>query len=400
MDLDRRLAATPPIAPEAALLIACGAACSAGSGGDRIAGLINNPIDWSSLLRMAAGHGMSAMASYALAPYAPVIPAAVIAQLRQRHLAIAARNLYLANELLAVVDLLAAGGVATLAFKGPTLAAIAYREPGLREYSDLDILVQPGTAAEARRVLIAHGYRPECADARAVASRIFRCYEEPFTAADGVAMLDLHWRVLPDYAGFPDCDELWARARTVDLRGRTVCTLGTEDLLLFLCVHGAKHGWPLLGWICDLAGIIDRSQAIDWDALIARADATRNRPSLMLGMSLAHHLMGTPMPPAIAAQIADDAVLSRRTTRTIQAMLRNFGERRGLAQELIIPLDSIAAPAQKLRYLAIRALRPTLDDWIAMPLPAPLFPLYYATRPVRLALSQMRKLIAGARPPG
>jgi len=35
---------------------------------------------------------------------------------------------------------------------------------------------------------------------------------------------------------------------------------------------------------------------------------------------------------------------------------------------------------------ARRALTPTLEDWDAMPLPAPLFPLYYLTRPFRLGI--------------
>jgi len=90
---------------------------------------------------MAAGHGMSAMAWRALSIHPTLVPNDVLAALRTRHLVISARSLYLTNELISVCELLEQSGVTAIAFKGPTLAAFAYRESGLREFSDLDLLV-------------------------------------------------------------------------------------------------------------------------------------------------------------------------------------------------------------------------------------------------------------------
>jgi Uncharacterised nucleotidyltransferase len=253
--INRRIRAAT-ISREAELLIACGADCSTDQTPARVAGLAVSEIDWKLFQRMAAGHGMSAIAWRALAPHAKLVPAGVTAGLRARHFTVAARNLYLANELLTVIDLFETIGVPALVFKGPTLPALAYDEPGLREFSDLDILVRPDAIARVRRTLIAQGYRPRCSDARAIESPIFKCYEEPFVAADSVTVLDLHWHFVPPYSSFLDADSLWTRIRRTELRGRPVTTLATEDLLLYLCMHGAKHGWPLLSWICDLAGLI------------------------------------------------------------------------------------------------------------------------------------------------
>jgi hypothetical protein len=60
-------------------------------------------------------------------------------------------------------------------------------------------------------------------------------------------------------------------------------------------------------------------------------------------------------------------------------MFRNFGDRAGLSQELIVPLLSIETAPRRIRYLSDRAIWPTLEDWEAMPLPASLFPLYFLT---------------------
>jgi hypothetical protein len=72
-------------------------------------------------------------------------------------------------------------------------------------------------------------------------------------------------------------------------------------------------------------------------------------------------------------------------------MFLNFGDRIGLSQELIVPLLSIETAARRIRYLADRAVSPTLEDWEAMPLPASLFPLYFITRPFRLAFAKAKR---------
>jgi hypothetical protein len=390
MSFNRTHVCAAPLPPEAHLLIACGAVCATNEAPDRVASLAAEQIAWHLFLRMAAGHGMSAIAWRALAPHANLIPTDVLAALRANHLTISARALYLANELLNVIQIIGNDGVPAVAFKGPTLASLAYDELGLREFSDLDILIPPGAIARVRQTLIAHGYRPRCSDARAINSPVFQCYEELFVADDGVAVLDLHWRILPHYISFSDADSLWSRVRRIGLRGRPVSTLAEEDLLFFLCVHGAKHGWPLLSWICDLAGLIHRCAAIDWKAVISRAQAVAGLRSLLLGLRLAHDLMNVAIPSDLILASRDNPTVGDLKNRVVRAMFRNCGDRAGLSQELIIPLRSIESSPAKIRYLAGRAFTPTLEDWEAMPLPAHLFPLYYLTRPFRLSFAQMK----------
>jgi hypothetical protein len=319
------------------------------------------------------------------------VPCDILDGSRSRHLIISARSLYLTNETIRVCGLLAKSGVTAIAFKGPTLATLAYREAGLREFSDLDLLVSFSEFATAREILIANGYRPRCADARALASSIFQSYEDTFVANDAVALVDLHWRVLPRYFDFAAPDLLRTRTQRIELHGRPLSTLATEDLILFLCVHGAKHGWPLLSWICDLAGLTYRGVGVDWRSLLSRAEGCRSRRALFLGLHLAHELIGAAIPSDFIALMRADRTVERLARRVVRAMFLNFGERAGLSQELIIPLLSIETAPRRICYLADRAISPTLEDWEAMPLPASLFPLYFLTRPFRLAFAKAKK---------
>ncbi len=373
------------------LLAECGAVCAIARNPDSVGALATNKIDWKLFQRMATGHGMSAMVFRAMAAHPALVPSDVLDGLRSRHLIISARSLYLANELIRVYELLAKSGVAAIAFKGPTLATLAYRDAGLREFSDLDMLVPFSEFATAREILIANGYRPRCANIRALTSSVFQSYEDTFVAGDAVALLDLHWCVLPRYFDFTDPGLLRTRAQRIEVNGRPLSTLATEDLFLFLCVHGAKHGWPLLSWICDVAGLMHRSIGIDWPALLSRAEASQSRRALFLGLHLAHELIGVAIPSDFVDIMHTDPTINRLARRVVRAMFLNSGERAGLSQELIIPLLSIETTARRTRYLADRVISPTLEDWEAMPLPASLFPLYFLTRPFRLAFAKAKR---------
>jgi hypothetical protein len=104
--------------------------------------------------------------------------------------------------------------------------------------------------------------------------------------------------------------------------------------------------------------------------------------------------MNAAIPPDLIAAFRDDPTMAYLVSRVTRAMFRNLGDRAGLSQELLIPLRSIETARAKIRYLTGRAFTPTLDDWAAMPLPAPLFPLYYLTRPFRLAFNQAKNLLS------
>jgi len=60
------------------------------------------------------------------------------------------------------------------------------------------------------------------------------------------------------YFNFPiNSDQLFSRVQPVTVAGRETLTVAPEDSLLILCAHSSKHLWSRLGWICDVANLID-----------------------------------------------------------------------------------------------------------------------------------------------
>jgi hypothetical protein len=220
----------------------------------------------------------------------------------------AQRNLFLAATLLKLLRLLEAHGTPAVPFKGPVLAVVAYGNLALRQFGDLDILVRPQDARHAQQLLLTRGYRRWDGRPTTPLPRLRKVYE--LISADGQVLVELHWALTSSTFFFPlkpAC--LWERLETVTLLDTPVRTLVPEDVLLMLCVHGAKHHWGRLGWICDVAALLHTYGEMDWQRMVERAEQLGSRRMLLLGVFLAHVLLGAALPEALRPRLQTDPLV-------------------------------------------------------------------------------------------
>ena len=341
--------------------------------------------DWERLLEQADRHGMGPLLCWRLERCPDVVPAAIFGRLRDRLHAGAANSLKLAAELGRLVALFDQAGIEVAPFKGPAIAWSLYESPALRQMSDLDLLVRPADAQRAVDLLVASGCRPwYSTDLRFFGSN----GELPLTSPAGVPV-DLHWALAPAWFRYAlDLDRFWSRLVTVSIAGRPMRSLAPEDLLVFLCIHGAKHFWCSLHWLCDLARLIDRS-ALDWDALMEYSRARRVSRTVSAGLLLAADMLGAGVPPSILAG-ARACPHTARIARRAQLWVGGRPVPRGpRALEFRFQLSLVERPSDKVR-LCWGILAPTPAELESLSLPRPLFPVYYAFRPLRLMAKYSR----------
>lgn len=350
--------------------------------------------DWDRVRAEAGAHGILPPLTRALDDWAAgAIPAAALLGLREAARASGRRSLRLAGELLAIMDHFAARGVRVLAYKGPTLAVLAYRDLGLRPFRDLDILVDPSDVPVGRAVLEALGYRPGALDPPPGRSRAFidGASEHPYFR-DGGDIVELHWRLLaPCYAGQLPFAELWERRTTIPLGGRAMETLSREDLVLALCVHGASHAWERLEWIADVARLLQLNVEIDWSATVSRARRLGAAHMVGLGVRLATDLLGATT-PEVCAPLADAPAVRRLAAAVRHCLFRRPPTVTVSLARRAFHLSAHERWRDRVRYLWQVTITPSPPDWALVRLPAPLVHLYYAIRPVRLALKYARLL--------
>jgi hypothetical protein len=171
----------------------------------------------------------------------------------------------LTRHLVRLIDLFREHRIEALPFKGPTLSASLYDDPGLREFADIDVLVRRDAIPLVRTLMAANGYKLSMpAGARSAASYLRCRHELSFVAADG-SLVEIHQCFLaPCYALLLENETLWRRLDRITLFGREMLSLHHADLLLVLCAHGMKHCWSQLRWICDIAMLIVKYRAADW----------------------------------------------------------------------------------------------------------------------------------------
>ena len=160
-------------------------------------------------------------------------------------------------------------------------------------------------------ILLSNGYRrlTQISAAHAAAfHRARKVYE--LVRQDEKILVELHWAITSWTFFFPlnpAC--LWERLETGSLEDTPVRTLAPEDLLLILCVHGAKHYWSRLGWICDVAELLRVHPGLKWTALLLQAKQLGGRRILFLGLFLAHVLLGASLPEEVWKEINADPVV-------------------------------------------------------------------------------------------
>jgi hypothetical protein len=224
---------------------------------------------------MALAHGMSPFLARALDQVSTGVPREIQEALRDHLENNRARNRKLARVLVEILDALGDQGVMAIPFKGPVLGTVAHGDFPLRRAGDLDILVRGDDVSTACRTLDASGFReftryqtgrPLSAAERAVHRR-HQCEYAFIRESDGV-VVEPHWGIAPAAVSVTlDYPALWARARPEPMFGRQILSLAPEDLLVLPSIHGSKHEWAEIRWICDLAGLIERDARIDLDTV-------------------------------------------------------------------------------------------------------------------------------------
>jgi hypothetical protein len=367
------------------VLIACSRARLDDEDLSHIEKLARREVDWPRVLELAGIHGTRPTLYRALATaLRELVEPVTFARLRDDCIASAAHNLALTSELLGLLDALEREGVAALPMKGAVLAEVAYGNVGLREFQDIDILVRQRDVARASAVLLANGYieidTPRDSDA----------YSRVFTCAAAGAVVDLHW----DFAGRRFCfglepSGLFDRCVSVEVGGRTIRSTSPEDTLLLLCMHGAKHCWSRLAWICDIAELVRVHQRIDWAALTARARESGNERMLLVGLLLASDFFGTRLPAHIGARASRPPVT--RLALAVRAWL--VGGKDAAADPIEREAFYMAMrerPMDRASHLAhgiARFLAPTAQDARYVRLPKALSWLHWIVRPVRIVFT-------------
>lgn len=349
---------------------------------------------WAGLADEAHRQGVSGMLAAPLGAV-PEVPADVRGAIQRMVRDNALRSLRGVSELLALVSALEAQGVPVVALKGPALSQWLYGSPGIRRFSDLDLLVAIADRERALEVLIACGYALPAGMSVKTARVIYRTLGAWPLRATGRLPVDLHWRLA--HARFPalPAADVLAHSAVVELGGRGVRIPCPTHAAVLTLLHAAKHLWCTLEMIAAIAALMERAD-VDWAEVRRLARSLHAWRGCAAGLRLASDLFDRPMPPALA-----DEPLPAATTTLCEEARAALSLPAGVFQDRWVERRAHRAAfdraADRALYDVSRLVGPTPLEWEWRPLPDALVSFYVPLRLVRLGLAALGGRLRPAR---
>ncbi len=340
--------------------------------------------DWNAILQAASEHSLLPIFCRNIEEYGgEFLPSSLHRRFSEQFLRNSCRNLALTAELFRVLEALENHGVCATPYKGPVLAAQAYGDAAMRQFSDLDIIVPQKQIVAAHDALLERGFRPVISgvEPQACARQVPGQYAYQNHTQ---TLVELHTELTLRY--FPrglDLAKLVERRERVQLAGRRVLTFSPEDTLLLLCVHGSKHFWERLGWIADITALSGASRPLDWGMAMERARNWGIRRMVLLGAGLAERLFQTPLPKEVGDYLRNDATARGLIDGICRRIFAAVPAEPGVFSRFAFRVRMRGPLAQGLPYALRLALMPTEFDRGGHALY--LEPLYVLLRPLRLA---------------
>lgn len=226
------------------------------------------------------------------------IPEKVSMELKKVYFRTLGNNVVIFDHFKLIVGLFSKENIDVIPLKGIFLAEKVYEDIGIRQLSDIDLLVQEKDAETCRNILLQNGY----SDNNPFPSKLIKRQEKhlaPLIKA-GVSV-EIHTRIHRLNSSYNvDVGDFFLRSVHEKLLGIDVQILIPNDLLLHLCIHLNNHlevKKLQLKQIGDLVNVLKfYKKEIDWDAFNKNCLAYNCLDLVVRNLMLVHKFCGMDIP--------------------------------------------------------------------------------------------------------
>lgn len=287
-------------------------------------------IDWAVLKKQIVAHRVKPLVHQGMVKWSRknLIPEDLLKWLASHHQRQSYTNMDHAKEMVQLIRMLSDKGVEVIPYKGVILGQEAYGDMGLREMSDIDLLMNLGEFPVIRDLLTERDYVPSKNVPEHFEATFFKQnFEYNFDLYEGEKRkyhVEPHWKI-----GFKRWQTDLTFAEILPLTskkaffGTSLNILSPEGLLLTTSLHhGGEDRWNSLKYICDIAALLfTYSETMNWQLLLSECDKFKVRNLVLLGISAAVSIFNAPVPENVLKAIHSKKIQTH--TQKVELQLKS-----------------------------------------------------------------------------
>ena len=204
-------------------------------------------------------------------------------------------NMLLTSELIKVMKILEENDIKAIAFKGPTLAQLAYGDVTLRQYVDLDILIKEKDLEKVYDVLVCNNFN-SMVKKEFINNKLFleKNSDITFVNENNGINIEIHWKLFrTKFSSNLNNENFFDGKHKIKINNYDINVFNAEILLVYLCMHGSKHKWERIEWISDIDKLLSKEQNINWKVVLEIAKSYNCLKMLYLGLYVSYLLFDT-----------------------------------------------------------------------------------------------------------
>ena len=357
----------------------------------RIKSLANSNLNWDLVFEIAIKQRVLPILYKKIQTIIPgIVPDRIFTKFKNAYFNNTTRNLYLLSFLISCINILEKNNIKVLPFKGIVLAQDIYGDIALRSFSDIDILVNKENASKAWSLLLNNQFKPQLTLTEDQKKK-YILSEDHIAFSKGKMHIELHWEMSGLYLSNPlTFEHVEKRLTTVHLHNKTISNLSPEDLLVYLCIHGTKHGWEYIEQVLSIAELIRINKDIDWNYVEKLVQTLHCKKMYSIGIFLSWKIFKAPLPEYRINELKNDQRVIKLSRQAALSMFENITGSKikyKINRFSLFHLMVRDSFTDMLRYGLRLIFRPTDKEWFYFPVPGSLSFLHYFLRPYRLLVS-------------
>lgn len=314
-----------------------------------------------------------------------MIPLEIIEQMKIINMDIVKQNMLMTSELINVIKKFKSNDINVISFKGPVLSQIAYGDITLRQYVDLDILINEKDLEYASEFLLQNNYKEVYNFEEYQKSNLKKTgHDRSFFNKKNGVNLELHW-TLSSSEFFIDLEKLdyYNNSRTFKLKNQDLKTLSNEIHFIYLCIHGNKHMWERIEWLVDLVLFINKEN-LDFVTILKLSEKIDAERIVLSSLMICKHLFDINLPLDI------DTNLKSITNKYIVKLSNDYTKENIHTKRIsYIQWYMLKTYSNRLKYIKSLFL-PTEKDYMEINIKKEFHFMYFFLRPLNIIFRMIK----------